>query len=354
LDNQKNYKSLTFILNHQGNQEFDSSSSPIEFPILMNHENQDEIIPLNWTWILPPLTGSIMIVIWLIIVVVLDIPDHPVPYRLLLNLTLQIFLMLFIFWTIYRVTDILVPSEYKGFQNLIPWLRNKNKKKNQGVPGRTLIPTFMKYLRFAIMIVFSLVIAQNFGLPVTSLMGGLGIAGIAIAFAASAIIQNIFGASIIVMEELFHIGDWISVLDIEGDVEKIGFRTTTIRQADQRLTTVPNSIFVTNPLHNIQESKPWRICFNLEISIKTKIDKLDKFLQRSRDFISTSKELKQGGRVLVRGITSSSIILQVYTFTSHYNPKDDIHRTNEWKIKMLYLKEKMILGLLKIFQARRS
>ena len=46
--------------------------------------------------------------------------------------------------------------------------------------------------------------------------------GVAVAFAASALLQNLFGACAVVLEEMFHIGDWVRVGDVEGSVEHIG------------------------------------------------------------------------------------------------------------------------------------
>ncbi|MDL5503401.1 MAG: mechanosensitive ion channel, partial [Candidatus Methanoperedens sp.] len=89
-----------------------------------------------------------------------------------------------------------------------------------------------------------LFILQNFGYNITSLIAGLGLGGLAFALAAQNTVSNFFGSITIFSDKPFQIGDWISVGDIEGTVEEVGFRTTRIRRFDQALVTVPNNQFI--------------------------------------------------------------------------------------------------------------
>lgn len=83
------------------------------------------------------------------------------------------------------------------------------------------------------------VLAQ-LGYPVTSIITGLGIGGIALALAAQKTVENLFGAFSLAIDQPFREGDVIQVDGISGTVEAIGLRSTRIRTVDRTLITIPN------------------------------------------------------------------------------------------------------------------
>jgi len=84
------------------------------------------------------------------------------------------------------------------------------------------------------------VVLAELGYPVTSLITGLGIGGIALALAAQKTVENLFGAFSLAIDQPFREGDTITVDSITGTVESIGLRSTRIRTADRTLITIPN------------------------------------------------------------------------------------------------------------------
>lgn len=78
------------------------------------------------------------------------------------------------------------------------------------------------------------------GIPVNSVLAGLGIGGIAIAFAAQKTVENFFGAISIGVDQPLRVGDFVKVGDVLGTVEDIGLRSTRIRTLDRTLVTIPN------------------------------------------------------------------------------------------------------------------
>jgi MscS family membrane protein len=81
---------------------------------------------------------------------------------------------------------------------------------------------------------------SELGYPVTSLIAGLGIGGLAVALAAQKTMENLFGAFSIGADQPFREGDTIKVDDVSGTVESIGLRSTKIRTADRTVVTIPN------------------------------------------------------------------------------------------------------------------
>lgn len=88
---------------------------------------------------------------------------------------------------------------------------------------------------------FALVaVLAELGYPVTSLITGLGIGGVALALAAQKTVENLFGAFSLAIDQPFREGDAIQVDTISGTVESIGLRSTRIRTAERTLITIPN------------------------------------------------------------------------------------------------------------------
>ncbi len=78
------------------------------------------------------------------------------------------------------------------------------------------------------------------GYPVVTVLAGLGIGGIALAFGAQKTIENLFGSISIAADQPFRVGDFVRIEDFTGNVERIGMRSTQIRTPDRTLITVPN------------------------------------------------------------------------------------------------------------------
>jgi MscS family membrane protein len=85
-----------------------------------------------------------------------------------------------------------------------------------------------------------LVILHMRGVNLTAALTGLGIGGIAIAFAAQRTIENLFGGIMIISDHPFRIGDFCRIGTVEGTILDIGLRSTTIRTLSRTIVTIPN------------------------------------------------------------------------------------------------------------------
>ena len=83
-------------------------------------------------------------------------------------------------------------------------------------------------------------VLAELGYPVTSIITGLGIGGIALALAAQKTVENLFGAFSLAIDQPFREGDVVQVDGITGTVEAIGLRSTRIRTVERTLITIPN------------------------------------------------------------------------------------------------------------------
>ena len=122
---------------------------------------------------------------------------------------------------------------------------------------RATLDAIVKLLRLSVLITAFLVALQTLGFSVSGVLAFGGIGGIAVGFAAKDLLANFFGGLMIYLDRPFAIGDWIRSPDreIEGTVERIGWRQTVIRGFDTRPLYIPNSTFASIAVEN-----PSRMC----------------------------------------------------------------------------------------------
>jgi MscS family membrane protein len=117
---------------------------------------------------------------------------------------------------------------------------------------RTTLDAVGKLLRLSVIITAALVALQTLGYSVSGVLAFGGIGGLAVGFAARELLANFFGGLMVYMDRPFAVGDWVRSpdRDIEGTVEKIGWRSTVIRTFDSRPLYVPNATFTTIAVQN--------------------------------------------------------------------------------------------------------
>ncbi|HLT37578.1 MAG TPA: mechanosensitive ion channel domain-containing protein, partial [Enhygromyxa sp.] len=104
-----------------------------------------------------------------------------------------------------------------------------------------LVPVVRKLGKVTVVVVGILLIVQNLGGQVGSLLAGFGIGGAAIALASKDTIANLFGSIVVFVDRPFQVGDWVEIGEHEGTIEEVGLRVTRIRTFANSLITVPNS-----------------------------------------------------------------------------------------------------------------
>lgn len=116
----------------------------------------------------------------------------------------------------------------------------------------TTMDAIAKLIRLSVMITAGLVVLQTMGFSISGVLAFGGVGGIAVGFAARDLLANFFGGLMIYLDRPFSVGDWVRSPDreIEGTVERIGWRLTVIRTFDKRPLYVPNSVFANIAVEN--------------------------------------------------------------------------------------------------------
>src|SRR5210317_386845 len=125
--------------------------------------------------------------------------------------------------------------------------------------NRTLITILIFWiihsLKILIFILGLAAVLELWGIKIGPIIAGLGLFGVAVALGAQDLFKNLISGILVLVEKRFKIGDWISVDGVnEGTVEKIGFRSTSIRKFDKSLAIIPNFQFAENAVTNVSET----------------------------------------------------------------------------------------------------
>ncbi len=166
-------------------------------------------------------------------------------------------------WLLVRITNVLLA-------HFVQPLTKKTK-----IPlNNTSYPVLKRLINFFIYLLAIVVIIQNLGFQVGSLLAGLGIGGLAFALAAQDILGNMFGGIALITDKPFKVGDRILVDDRDGFVKKIGLRTTTLETFDGTTIVLPNKKIADSTLENISQEPTRRTKIVLGVEYTTSTKKL--------------------------------------------------------------------------------
>ena len=137
-------------------------------------------------------------------------------------------LLVALFWALWKAVEL---SQHSVGSSR--WARNS-------LTAASLLMLGARMGKFLVAAFAFVAVLAELGYPVTSIITGLGIGGVALALAAQKTVENLFGAFSLAVDQPFREGDVIQVDGISGTVETIGLRSTRIRTVDRTMITIPN------------------------------------------------------------------------------------------------------------------
>ena len=212
--------------------------------------------------------------------------------------------------------------------------------------SRDLLNWIIKAVKVLIFILGLAAVLELWGIKIGPIIAGLGLFGVAVALGAQDLFKNLISGILVLVEKRFKIGDWIAVEGIiEGIVEKIGFRSTTIRKFDKSLAIIPNFQFAENAVVNVSETSNWLISWIITLQYDTSVNQLKTIRNEIENYINTSKDynISVGVAVRVDKFSDSSIDMYVRCFT----------KTNSWN-EMLSVKERLAIEIKQIVESNKA
>ncbi len=178
-----------------------------------------------------------------------------------------------------------------------------------------LIPLLSKSLKIFAVCVGVITCAQTFSIPISGLLGGLGLGGMAIALASKDAVSNVFGSLTVLVDRPFEVGDWIVTEGVEGSVETVGFRSTRVRTFYNSVITVPNAQLTTATVDNMGRRQFRRIKTMLGVQYDTTPEQIDAFCEGIRELIRRHPYTRKDYyHVYFNQFSGSSLDILLYCF----------------------------------------
>ncbi len=156
-----------------------------------------------------------------------------------------------------------------------------------------LIPLIAKSINFIVIIVGAVTIGESLTIDMKNIIAGLGIGGLAFAFAAKDTLANIFGSLTVLLDRPFSVGDAVVIGNIEGSVEEVGLRSTRIRTWYNSLITVPNGQLTNVSIDNYGKRTARRFRTHLGVQYDTPPAKIEAFCEGIRTLIANTPHTKK-------------------------------------------------------------
>jgi MscS family membrane protein len=186
--------------------------------------------------------------------------------RIVVTSVANVFIVLAIAWILVRVTKLVARLKTQHLRQV-------------GLPGKIAAVELSTWLLVAVWFTAGLfLILRNMGFELTAVIAGLGIGGIAFAFAAQKTIENLFGTVMVVADEVIQVGDQCQTGGIEGHVESIGLRSTQIRTLDRALVSVPNGQLAAGTIGNLARRDKFLFRHKIRLGYETTAEQLRRVL----------------------------------------------------------------------------
>lgn len=220
-------------------------------------------------------------------------------------------------WAICKIIIIIIVTTI--ISRVITNILNNIERFKDDMTGIYLIRDIIVYIIYFIALMD---ILQLFGINLYGTLLSLGIVGIAVSLAAKDLISNLFSGIILIIGKSIKVGDTIELNKTKGVIEKIHLRTTSIKDDDGIVSTIPNSILTNNLFKLYKAPEKYRVDIiaglplNIDLNeftpyIIEKIEKLDGVLDKPKP------------RIFAKEITFEQTIIKVSFWIKEFNNKDD-------------------------------
>lgn len=206
--------------------------------------------------------------------------------------------------------------------------------------GGSLLKVLSRFVSIIIWLIGILFLLSNLGIEITPLIAGLGVGGIAVAFALQTILEDMFSAFAIYFDKPFKEGDFIVVGSDMGVVQHIGLKTTRIATLQGQELVISNRELTSTRVNNYKKMNKRRISFGFGVEYGTPTVKLKKINDIVGKVIGKAKLAKMD-RVHFKSFGDSSLDYEVvyYMQVSEYNKYMDTQEEINLGIKDAFEKE---------------
>jgi small-conductance mechanosensitive channel len=223
---------------------------------------------------------------------------------------------------------------------MFAWYAEKRAKQKM---SEHILFVLKKIVNALIFIIAFLYILDASGYDITGLAVGLGVGGIAIAFALQNVLSDVFSAFSIYFDKPFEVGDFIIVGEYAGIVKKIGMKSTRVQLLQGEELVLSNRELTSTSIRNFKKMKKRRIVFTFGVTYDTPLKKLEKIPDIIKNIINSEKlsDVDKLDRVHFKEYGDFSLNFEVvyYMKTRDYMKYLDMQQAINFAIKEAFEKE---------------
>jgi len=218
-------------------------------------------------------------------------------YEWFMDTGIRVVVIIAIAVVLYFILKYLIPKFIRGFisRRMAGETDTETKKRTD-----TLSSILVTIMGVIILVIAILTILPEFGVNITTLIAGIGVGGLAIAFAAQNLVRDFITGFFILFEDQYRVGDVVTIAGITGTVEEVGLRRTVLRDIDAKVHSVPNGKVEVSTNYTKKYS---RVNLNISVGYGENLDKVIETINRicqvmaedlewKEDFISTPAVLR--------------------------------------------------------------
>ncbi|MDH4198619.1 MAG: mechanosensitive ion channel family protein [Candidatus Aminicenantes bacterium] len=196
------------------------------------------------------------------------------------------------------------------------WIARSRRQKGEEDKASLITFSALGFIgRLVLWSVAVLLVLDNLGINITTLIAGLGVGGIAVALAVQNVLGDLFASMSIILDKPFVIGDFILVDDLRGTVEHIGLKTTRVRSLGGEQIVFANSDLLKSRVKNYKQMAERRIMFTIGVTYQTPLEKLEALPGMIRKIIE-SQENARFDRSHFREYGDSALLIETVYFVT--------------------------------------
>ncbi len=231
------------------------------------------------------------------------------------------------------------------YLKLKPFVRNLTSDDDPTLVTETY-EIIIRILKIIVVIITILILMQELGLSISGLLAFGGVGGLIVGLAAKDLLSNFFGGMMIFFDRPFRVGEFIKSPDrnIEGIVEKIGWRLTVVRTFSKNVLYIPNTAFSSIIVENATRMSNRRI--NETIGIRyDDLSKMTAIINDVNDILAHAVDIDQSqkAKVYFKSFSASSCDFFIYAFTI----------TKDWE-EFLNIKQDILLKVAEVISKHNA
>lgn len=241
------------------------------------------------------------------------------------------------------ILSILLQGGFWGNQIINFFIGNYLQKRGEIENGNKSVPAILAFVsRIILWGLILLLILDNLGINITTLLAGLGIGGIAIALALQSILEDLFASLSIFLDKPFEVGDFIVVGEFLGTVEHIGLKSTRIRSLSGEQNIFSNTDLLKSRIRNFKRMSERRVLFTIKVTYQTAFKQL-KNIPTIVQQIITNQANTRFDRAHFKEFGDSSLVFEIvyYILSSDYNIYMDIQEKINGEIFLRFEQEQI-------------